>query len=265
MAVGASDAAAAEASTPARRRRSAAASAAATGASAPSAGLGAPRKVPTEAIDYAIPALEIVGFDFLVNRVNYHFGSPKDDYAVTAASIRRNLHSGWSSDRDPFNINQLGHPVPGLDVPRLRPLGRLQLLGVGRLHVRRQRRVGDRRRDDAAVASTTRSRAASAAPSSARRCFACRTWSSSTAAACRAFWRELAAAAISPATGFNRLVFGDRYGAVFSSKDAAYLQPAAASATRAASAKNVGVTSTTKFQAQRGAGRLLDRLRPARA
>ena len=36
------------------------------------------------------------------------------------------------------------------------------------------------------------------------------------------FWRELAAAAISPPTGFNRLVFGDRFGAVFSSHDAAY-------------------------------------------
>jgi len=91
----------------------AAASAAATSASAPSNGLGAPRKVPGEAIDYAIPALEIIGFDFLVNRLNYHFGSEKDDYAVTAESIRRNLKSGWSSDRDPFTINQLGHPYQG--------------------------------------------------------------------------------------------------------------------------------------------------------
>jgi hypothetical protein len=36
------------------------------------------------------------------------------------------------------------------------------------------------------------------------------------------FWREAAAAAISPSTGFNRLVFRDRYGSVFSSHDAAY-------------------------------------------
>src|SRR5438552_3483893 len=51
-----------------------AASAPAGGASAPSAGLGVPRKVPSDGIDYAIPALEIIGFDFLVNRLNYHFG-----------------------------------------------------------------------------------------------------------------------------------------------------------------------------------------------
>ena len=112
IAVAASQAAAAEA-VDAGAAPAMAASAAATGASAPSAGLGAPRKVPTEAIDYAVPALEILGFDFLVNRLNYHFGSPKEDYAVTADSIRRNLRSGWSSDRDPFDINQLGHPYQG--------------------------------------------------------------------------------------------------------------------------------------------------------
>ena len=36
------------------------------------------------------------------------------------------------------------------------------------------------------------------------------------------FWREVAATAISPSAGFNRLVFADRYGDVFSSRGAAY-------------------------------------------
>jgi hypothetical protein len=35
-------------------------------------------------------------------------------------------------------------------------------------------------------------------------------------------WREISAAAIDPAAGFNRLAFGDRFGGVFSSHDAAY-------------------------------------------
>ena len=35
------------------------------------------------------------------------------------------------------------------------------------------------------------------------------------------FWRELGAALISPPTGFNRLVFGDRFDAVFPSRDPA--------------------------------------------
>ena len=75
------------------------------------------------------------------------------------------------------------------------------------------------------------------------------------------FWRELAAAVISPSTGFNRLVFGDRYGAVFSSNDAAYYSRLGIGYSRSVR-EEVGVTST-QVPAQRGAGRLLDRLRPA--
>jgi hypothetical protein len=43
--------------------------------------------------DYALPALEIVGFDVLLNRFNRAFGSGRDDYAVSLGSIRRNLKS----------------------------------------------------------------------------------------------------------------------------------------------------------------------------
>src|SRR6185295_6054357 len=74
-----------------------AASAPATAASAPSPGLGAPRKMPSQPIDYALPALEIIGFDFLLNRANYYFGDQKEDYHVTMESIRRNLRSSWGT------------------------------------------------------------------------------------------------------------------------------------------------------------------------
>ena len=40
---------------------------------------------------YSIPAMEILGFDFLLNRFNHQF-SGSNDYDVTAASIRSNLH-----------------------------------------------------------------------------------------------------------------------------------------------------------------------------
>ena len=61
---------------------------------------------------YAIPAAEIVAFDFLLNRWDkYHYGCC--DFNVTANSIRSNLHSHWDVDRDPFLVNQLGHPYQG--------------------------------------------------------------------------------------------------------------------------------------------------------
>ena len=62
---------------------------------------------------YALPALEIVGFDFLLNRFNHRFGTDRDDYAVTIGSIRRNLSSNWDVDNDAFRTNQLGHPYQG--------------------------------------------------------------------------------------------------------------------------------------------------------
>lgn len=68
---------------------------------------------PDTAIDYRLPALEIVGFDFLVNRANHCCGDQRGDYEVTLDSIRRNLHGPWVVDDDPFKVNQFGHPYQG--------------------------------------------------------------------------------------------------------------------------------------------------------
>ncbi|HEU4637522.1 MAG TPA: DUF3943 domain-containing protein, partial [Candidatus Binatia bacterium] len=61
---------------------------------------------------YLIPALEIVGFDVLLNLFDRaYFGCC--DYDVDLSSIKRNLHRGWNEDRDEFTVNQLGHPYQG--------------------------------------------------------------------------------------------------------------------------------------------------------
>jgi hypothetical protein len=57
-------------------------------------------------------ALEILGFQFLLNRFDHAFVTP-DDYGVSVGSIRRNLRSSWVLDRDPFEVNQIGHPYQG--------------------------------------------------------------------------------------------------------------------------------------------------------
>jgi hypothetical protein len=61
---------------------------------------------------YAIPALDIFAFDFLLNRYNRRF-SGSDDYNSNLSTIRHNLRSSWVVDHDPFVINQLGHPYQG--------------------------------------------------------------------------------------------------------------------------------------------------------
>src|SRR6059058_826157 len=64
--------------------------------------------------DPGLVAAEIVGFEVLLNRINYCCGSGnREDYHVTMESIRRNLRSGWTVDHDPFSVNQLGHPYSG--------------------------------------------------------------------------------------------------------------------------------------------------------
>ncbi|MBA2672933.1 DUF3943 domain-containing protein [Ramlibacter sp.] len=68
---------------------------------------------PEKLRDWRVPAMEIIGFDFLVNRVNHCCGTDRQDYAVSVGSIRRNLRGSWDVDADPFNVNQLGHPYQG--------------------------------------------------------------------------------------------------------------------------------------------------------
>ena len=108
----------------------------------------APQREPRK--DYTLPALEIVGFDFLLNRFNHKF-SGSHDYDVSLDSIRRNLRSSWVTDRDPFKINQFGHPYQGSMYHGFARSSGPRFLGVARLHVCRQHRVGDRGREHAAL------------------------------------------------------------------------------------------------------------------
>ena len=62
--------------------------------------------------DYLLPAEEIVGFNFLLNRFNYHF-IDKQVYGTTLQSVRDNLHNKWIVDTDPFAVNPFMHPYQG--------------------------------------------------------------------------------------------------------------------------------------------------------
>jgi hypothetical protein len=60
---------------------------------------------------YLLPALEIIGFDALLNVFDrLVLGDP---YHTSMASIRRNLRRRWVTENDPFAINQFGHPYQG--------------------------------------------------------------------------------------------------------------------------------------------------------
>jgi hypothetical protein len=75
---------------------------------------------PAEALDwdtgarksYLIPALEIPGFVVGLNVVDRYL-YPGTDYDSDWESIWKNLRTVPVFDKDPFNVNQLGHPYQG--------------------------------------------------------------------------------------------------------------------------------------------------------
>ena len=169
---------------------------------------------------YAIPALDIVGFDVLLNRVNRYREGP-GDYDVTARSIRRNLRSSWVTDNDPFSVNQFLHPYQGSmyhGFARSAGLNYWEALGYTFSGSAFWEIFGENtlpsRNDQIAsgiagtflgeslfrMANLVLERNDNFSP----------------------FWHEVAAAAISPSTGFNRLAFGDRFKTVFPSRDPEY-------------------------------------------
>jgi hypothetical protein len=61
---------------------------------------------------YVLPAVEIVAMDAALNLGGRLLLDPAT-FAVTPASIARNLRGPWVVDDDPFEINQFGHPYQG--------------------------------------------------------------------------------------------------------------------------------------------------------
>jgi hypothetical protein len=167
--------------------------------------------------NYVLPAYEIIGFNALLNLYDRRFEG--DDYKSTWSSVRRNLHSSWVTDQDPFNINQLYHPYQGatyFGIARSTGVDYWKSLlysfgGSAMWEVAGEKtppsfndlvntglggsffgealfRLAGLLLEDASVPP---------------------------------LWREVGAALISPPTGFNRLAFGTRYKGVFDSHDPA--------------------------------------------
>src|SRR6185437_3811761 len=160
---------------------------------------------------YAIPAAEIVGFDFLLNQFDRHFIG--DEYRSNLRSIRRNLHSSWVVDRDPFVVNQLGHPYQGSmyhGFARASGLGYWEAAGYTFLGSAMWEIAGE---------TTTPSRNDQITTGIGGTFLGEALFRMANLVLEKdylpATWREIAAAAISPPVGFNRLAFGDRFRAVF--------------------------------------------------
>ncbi len=204
---------------------------------------GADAARPTEPnTSYVIPALEVVGFAFALNEVNRH--TDGSDYDSNLSTIRRNLHSGWVTDSDPFRTNQLGHPYQGSTY-----FGFARSAGVG-YWPSLAYSFGGSALWEIAGESTPPSRNDLINTGLGGSFLGEVLFRLSSLVLEHdewpPLWREIGAAVISPPTGFNRFVFGDRFAYVFPSHDPVYYSRLQLGYAR--STQNQPGTSTVDFQ-----------------
>jgi hypothetical protein len=173
-----------------------------------------------EGRSYWVPALDIVLFDVLLNRYNYYLTDLPEDYDVTSSSFEANRTGAWVYDSDPFDINQFGHPFQGSMYH-----GFARSAGLGYWTASLYTLLG----------STAWEVAGEVTPPSVNDEFTTGLGGSflgeplfrmaslllESGDHTSGFWRELGAAALSPSTGYNRLVYGDRFDGVFRSHNPA--------------------------------------------
>ncbi|HEV2040815.1 MAG TPA: DUF3943 domain-containing protein [Casimicrobiaceae bacterium] len=192
---------------------------------------------------YAIPALEILGFELLQNGVNRNSGNG-DDYKSNLSTIRHNLHSSWVTDTDPFKTNQLGHPYQGSMYH-----GFARSAGLSYWESSAYTFLGSALWEIAGE-KTPPSRNDQVASGVGGSFLGEVLFRLSNLVLehdnIPPLWREVGAAVVSPSTGLNRLAFGDRFKTVFPSHDPVYysrLQNGFSG-----SAQNETGTSTTKLK-----------------
>jgi hypothetical protein len=182
---------------------------------------------------YAIPTLEIVGFDVLLNRIDYLiYGGA--EYRVNTRTWRDNLRHSWVTDNDPYSVNQFLHPYQGSmyhGFARSAGLDYWHALGYTFAGSAFWEIFGENTppsRNDQVASGIAGSFLGEALFRMANLMLERHDqWPQK--------WKEIGAAALSPPVGFNRLVFGDRFRTIFPSHDPEYY-----------SRLSLGVSATTQ-------------------
>ncbi len=178
---------------------------------------------------YLIPALEIPGFVFALNGFDrLVFGNEEEDgkriYSTNLSTFWDHLiHGPWQYDKDAFDVNQLEHPYHGSvyhGFARSAGLNFWESLGytfAGSFLWETAGETANPSINDQVASGIAGSFFGEAL-------FRMANLILENGGGKPGFWRELGAAVLSPPTGFNRLMFGDRFKAVFPSRDPAIFQ-----------------------------------------
>jgi hypothetical protein len=166
---------------------------------------------------YVIPAVELIGYLFLLNQFDRHFTDPQDIYRTGTKSFWKNLtDSKWVVDTDPFGTNQFLHPYGGsiyYGLARSTGLNFWESFGYATAGSVLWELGGETGAPSINDQITT----PIAGSFLGEPLFRMASLLLENDGGPPGFWRELGAAALSPPTGLNRLVFGNRFDAVFPS------------------------------------------------
>jgi Domain of unknown function (DUF3943) len=166
---------------------------------------------------YWIPALEVGGFIFSLNAINrVLFGG--DDYDSDWDSFTKNLKTAPIYDKDPFSINQLGHPYQGgiyYGLARSAGLEYWESL----LYTLAGSFLWETWGETTPPSINDYISTTIGGSFVGEALFRMASLLLERGGESPGFWRELGAAIISPPTAFNRLVFGERFKSTFPSRD----------------------------------------------
>jgi Domain of unknown function (DUF3943) len=168
---------------------------------------------------YVIAAAEIVGFAGALNAFD-RLVIDEDTYGTDGNSIWKNLHTAPEFDKDPFSVNQIGHPYQGsisYGLARSAGLSYLESLAGTLLGSFLWETAGETTAPSLNDYVTTTLGGSFVGEAMFRMASLLLEGGGETPS----IWRELGAAVLSPGMGFNRLVFGDRFKPVFPSRDPA--------------------------------------------
>ncbi len=192
-----------------------------------------------EGRSYVIPAAEILTYLFLLNQFDRHFTEPMEDYRTTGTTIRQHLtDSKWVLDNDQFSVNQFLHPYSGSVYFGLARSSGLNFWESSLYSVAGSFlwEIGGEKTNPSIndMIATPIGGTFLGEP-----LFRMANLLLESDDARPGFWRELGAAIISPPTGFNRLVFGNRFDAVYPSHRPATFMRLEAGGTLTSSSHNV--------------------------
>jgi hypothetical protein len=172
-----------------------------------------------EGKSYLVPAFDIVGFDFLLNQYDRHF-IDSETFGSNFSSFKKNLQGKWVYDTDPFATNQFLHPYQGsmyFGFARSAGLDYWRSLGYTLGGSLLWETAGETDLPSINDQFTT----GFGGTFLGEPLFRMASLLLESGDGNPGFWRELGAAVLSPATGFNRWVFGQRFAGVFRSNDPA--------------------------------------------